>query len=958
LLVAGLADGGWTSYLASGAGVGLAWQQRGQRAVASELERSDPLGGSWAGQGALVGRLQELSRVREALDRGARTVVVLGPAGAGKSTVLSEVAGAAAAGGRLVVWLQGRATEQGVAFACLLDLVATAVATQSADCLALAAAVRARIAPAPAAPPVREDPLRLRLDVKELLERAAAQQDLLVVVDDAQWVDAGSRAVLSFVANRVSGTPVSFAFSWRGDSVPDELTRQPSVPLPPLDLAQAVELVRLWGPTLNATVRADIVRRAAGNPLALVEFARTSATASASVVPASVAAAFAAELPTFGPRTRRVLLMAAAGADDVGVLGGVVGPGALAEALEPAERSGLVRVRAQRVQFRHPLARSTVYDVATTAERLIVHEGLAEAYADDRERSVWHRAAATLGPDDELAAALAAIAEEAGRRGAYSEASGALLRAAELTADKTSREQRLLDGVSYMSSAGFVDRLVPLAQRLRMETDDPRLRARAGHRLAYALAHSVRPAAALDALEQALDELLALDEALDGWSSLTTLASLSYQTGQFADRVSVWLRRYAEEVSPPPAPFDRITAASEAWVRMAMAPLSRPGSLVQLVREAPPSGGDPPTDLAVPEEMTLGAAAWLLNEHDVALRRLTKAVDLMRRGINPMGLLQTLGCLAQVQFDLGLYAEADASGGLMVDVAEAESLPRDRAVGLELRARAAAIRGDTDWAQRTATQLLVEEGVSERVLHEAQLRGTLYYVHFTRRDYQAGYRQLRSLFGVNGTPFHRHAAYRVLGDLVSVAVRVGEADAVRPMVATAEREFGNSTDVRLQMILCRAKALLSEDEAEALFQQALTNADGAQWPLEWANIHLDYGSWLRRRRRTSEARHRLWTALEIFTRLEASAWRSLTETELRAAGVGAAEDTVSGWSELTAQEREVVELAAAGRTNREIGAVLFLSPRTVSGHLYHAFPKLGVTARAQLRDVVERLRMP
>lgn len=909
----------------------------------------------------LVGRDRELLRLREAIDEDPRVAVVLGAPGAGKTALLTAVAGTAGDEGWRTVWLRGQISERGLAYARLVDLVTAVVGPQGPEAQALASTILGQIVPDAATSPQPVEPLRLRLDVKEWLTRVAPPGGLLVVVDDAQWVDASSRAVLAFVANRVAGTSVSFAFSWRGEGAPDELAGQPTIVLPPLELDQARALLRRCGSSLDPWVRVDILRRAAGNPLALVEFARASAaarsrgeTGSGPAVPPTVESSFAMELPTFGEETRRVLLMAAAGADDLRVLARLLGSRPLAAALEPAERTGLVQTVGRRVQFKHPLARSTVYDSATTAQRLDVHEQLAEAYADDQERWVWHRAAAALGADEELATALAQTAERAGQRGAHTEAAQTMVRAAELSDGTALRDGRLLEAMSYLRYAGYVEHLTSLAERVRAETDDPYVRALAGHHVAHALAQALGQAAAQDALERALEEMLPFDDTY-GWASLTTLASLAYQTRRNVDTVVMWLQRYEDRAPTLPPPFDRIPAACDAWVRVAIAPLARPPSLVRLVRETPPGDGQLPPEMVAAEEMMLGATAWLLNEHDVALRRLSKALDLMVRGVSALLLIQTVMGLGQVQFDVGLYADVEGSGKLMVDIAEAESLAFYRAVGLELRARAAAVRGDSGWAQETADEVLRSLEVGEARSLEVNLRIDLYYVQLNLRDYPAGYRQLRLLFDDDGAPVHPHVSYRVLADLVSVAVRAGEVEAVRPIVASAERELSGSTDLWQRMILCRARAVLGGADAEALFEAAIEDPRGAQWPLEWANAHLDYGIWLRRHRRTSEARHRLWTAHALFSRLEVPAWRALAEAELRAAGVGSGGDTLSGWSELTAQEREVVELAATGKTNREIGAALFLSPRTVSAHLYHAFPKLGVTGRAQLRDVVERL---
>lgn len=911
----------------------------------------------WHGESdGLVGRSEELRRLRVMLTSGARTAAVIGPAGVGKSALQQVVSRAAASEGWQVLRVGGRASEASLGFACLLDLLATRPAA-GGEADVLAGRIRQQVVRDERA--TGPDALRLRLRTGEWLQAVAGGRPLLVVVDDGHWVDPSSWSVLTFLAHRAAGTSTSFLLCWRSDRSPDELHDHPGLVLAPLGPEQARRLLHLTHPGLDASARRAVVERARGNPLALLELARSgvpgpqAAETAGARVPDAVERAFAAELPGLQAPTRQVLLLAAAGADDLATLAEVLDGRQLARDLEPAERLGLVRVEAGRLAFRHPLVASAVYGSATTAERLSAHELLARAYGDDDERAVRHRAAATLSPDRELAADLARVAQRASLRGAHGEAAEAMVRASELSPGRADREERLLEAVALTAAAGRVGRVAELAGELRARAQAPLVRARADQALAFALAQSMSQSAARDALELALEQLVDLDGA-GGWASLTTLASLVYQTRQDVDRAAAWLDRYERTVDLPPAPHDRVVRAARAWSRAAIEPMSTSREAVALVRDTPPGDAVLPPDLVAVEEMLLGATAWLLNEHDVALRRLTKASQLLSGGGGGDHLAQTLMALGQVQFDTGRYGAAARSAALLVDVADAESLRYYGAVGRELLARVAAVRGSAEEARTSATEVLLDLEVGDCLALEANLRVTLAHERFSVRDYRAGYHHLRSLFDAAGHAVHAHVAYRSLADLASMAVRAGEADAVRPVVEVAERTLRDLPGARHVMILCRAKAVLSpEEDAGPLFERAVRDPGAARWPLEWASAHLDYGLWLRRRRRTSEARQRLRTAHEIFQRIGAPAWAALADAELRAAGVAALDGPSQGWSALTAQEREVVELAATGRTNREIGAALFLSPRTVGAHLYHAFPKLGVTARSQLRDVLD-----
>ncbi len=191
--------------------------------------------------------------------------------------------------------------------------------------------------------------------------------------------------------------------------------------------------------------------------------------------------------------------------------------------------------------------------------------------------------------------------------------------------------------------------------------------------------------------------------------------------------------------------------------------------------------------------------------------------------------------------------------------------------------------------------------------------------------------------------------------MASAAARLGRRKDAADLLERSARRLGTGVSARVTALLDRGRALLAEPEhAERYFRAALADDTGEQWPFERAQTRLDYGEWLRRRRRIAEARPQLIMALDTFRRLGARPWTERAQAELRAAGITAADGVVpSALTELSPQQQQIVRLAARGLTNREIGESLFLSPRTVGSHLYRVFPKLGITARSQLRDVIE-----
>jgi DNA-binding CsgD family transcriptional regulator len=228
-------------------------------------------------------------------------------------------------------------------------------------------------------------------------------------------------------------------------------------------------------------------------------------------------------------------------------------------------------------------------------------------------------------------------------------------------------------------------------------------------------------------------------------------------------------------------------------------------------------------------------------------------------------------------------------------------------------------------------------------------------------SYLQAFTQLRGLFSDEGTPLHNHASYLGLADLAAAAVRAGRRMEGRDVIEHALSRLHARPSARLEQLIARARGLLADPaRTEASFGTALADPAGDQWPFERAQLRLDYAEWLRRRRRINDAKPVLTEALATFRRLGARSWAQRAEAELRACGVavtGTPGDR-DALDELTPQQRQIVRLASAGLTNRQIGDRLFLSPRTVSTHLYRSYPKLGVAGRNQLRDVIARPSTP
>ncbi|MFD8985858.1 LuxR C-terminal-related transcriptional regulator [Streptomyces sp. NPDC059564] len=223
-------------------------------------------------------------------------------------------------------------------------------------------------------------------------------------------------------------------------------------------------------------------------------------------------------------------------------------------------------------------------------------------------------------------------------------------------------------------------------------------------------------------------------------------------------------------------------------------------------------------------------------------------------------------------------------------------------------------------------------------------------------DSDGAHRHLRALYGEDGAPLDAFVAPRAIAELAESARRTGNQTEAARILAEVRTAQGDRPTLRMTLLMHHAAALVDEGgDPEHHFRLALVSAAGETWPLERARTRLHYAVWLRRRRRPLKARAQLSAVLEAALRFGAPALAETARGELRAAGAAetcGAVGPAHRLDELTAQQRQIAGLAADGLTNREIGERLFLSPRTVGSHLYQVYPKLGISSRRQLRDVL------
>ncbi|MBP8532067.1 AAA family ATPase [Streptomyces sp. MK37H] len=777
------------------------------------------------------------------------------------------------------------------------------------------------------------DRLLLGVALLTLLSDLARQSPVLVVADDLQWIDAGSLELLAFAARRIGDEPLAVLAGARdpGEGARGGATAPfsgfPLLTLDPLDATAAGLLLdrQPYPPTGSRRLR--ILDQAAGNPLALIELARangacgadSAGSADGELLPPTdrLMRVFAADLEALPEATRQALLLVAA--DDRAVAGRV-------EALAPAEAAGLLRITGGgrggwRARFRHPLIRSAIYHSVPLAARRQAHRDLATLLGAEPDRRAWHLAAAAEGPDEEIAAALEESAARARERGGYTAATTALERAAELSPGRRDRARRLVAAAGAAVSTGQPHWVRRLAAQAAALTDDPELSAEASLRVGQVLTLSTEHDTAMSLLLRAAEDPKLRRVAL------SSASVAGFYSGDEEYRLAV-----------------RARAHDDPWTLTVTDPTAhrseRVAAIPTLVGRA---DGDPA------RLISLGAMAWLLDETALAVRIFDDALHRWRLGGSlPIG----LGCSAGWSYlDHGRWAQA-RTAAVNTNSAGA-GLPHLDAAARSLEAAALALTGRTDEARAagSAALSLVDPHRSRAVAVRA--RWALGMAAVADGDHIGAYEQFRLLFTADGDPVHYACSYPGVAELAAAAVRTGHgAEAAAIVERTADR-LAEDPSPRMRILIHRARALLEPSQAEPHFTAALAEPAGGQWPFERAQILLDHAEWLRRRHRITEARHQLNTALETFRRLGAPSWIDRTQAELRAAGVESAPAGPDALTSLSPQQQHIIRLAAQGLSNREIGERLFLSPRTVGSHLYRSFPKLGVTARSQLRDLIE-----
>jgi DNA-binding CsgD family transcriptional regulator len=597
----------------------------------------------------------------------------------------------------------------------------------------------------------------------------------------------------------------------------------------------------------------------------------------------------------------------------------------------------------------NPLALLELPDALRADGRRAAHRALAHVLAERPERRAWHLGEATLQPDEEVASLLEQAARSILDRGDAVAAIAALIRAADLSPLDADRARRLSEaayvGAEAIGALDSASELLEDAWRADPGTGASLRSASAAVQLVLnsdgdlATAHRLL----VGAIEQGDHGYDAQDPALlDALHFLLLLCS-------YGAREELWAPFHAAVSRLRPAPPRLLLVAARTWGDPAHADAATLRELDAII-----AGTAPQADPA--QVVRVGTAA-VYPDRLAAVRE--AAWRLVRQGREGAPVRRHIGALLHLCLDGYHQGRWDE-----VQELSEEGLAQCAQSGYSVctwffqytKGLVTASRGDTATAHALAdamTGWAAPRGIREAVHCALQVHAL---ADIADGDFDAAFGRASAVSPAGSfPPYVAHASW-VFYDLVEAAVRTDR----RAEAAAHVRALGGTNvaglSPRLALLAAGAEALTAQDDAESarLFAAAPAVPDAERWPFDLARVRLAQGERLRRSRALTQSKEPLTAALTAFQQLGSSAWAERARKELRAAGYAVAHQDGRNAAELTAQEREIAELAATGLTNKQIAERLFISHRTVGAHLYQIYPKLGIASRVALRDALWR----
>jgi DNA-binding CsgD family transcriptional regulator len=902
----------------------------------------------------MIGRGEELRRLRGLLEDAAAgqggALLIHGTAGVGKSTLLRALAADAAENGFRVLHTSGVETEQWLQFAALQLLMQPV-----AGCIGkLPDPLRQALNDAFSATETEPQMFPVGLAVLELLADAAERQPLLLLVDDVQWIDASSRDVLRFVARRTGDLPVLVIAATRVRPS-DSYQYAPDLLLEPLGRTAAAELLDAKAPGLPAPVRAVVLQRAAGCPLALVELPKAVQVVAAQGMLAQLddlpltqrlEDVFAVRNDSASRECRTFLLALAAEPTAplnrlLEVSSRLLDREVSVAAVQEAVDAGLVGPPGVTVEFRHPLMRSAIYTRATLTDRLATHRALAAVMRDVPERRLVHLAASAIGPDEELAARLERFADASQARGRLAAAVPALRQAADLVHDARRRTAILIRAAELSSEIN--DRIV--TQMLLDRTDLSALGPVERARLMI-----VRDKSAFEP-----------DEPHRQIQDMVTTAAEAFDAGA-RDVAETLLWRAAARCFFHDGSAQVRAAASVELDRWDPDPDSSHVLMVRAHCEPFRHGAEVMArlDALTPDHQDgrvmhyLGIGTMVIGDLNRSVRY-TALASAVWRSQGRLGLLARSLAAGWPRVYLGQLDRAREESAEGLALAEETG---ERVIWLHLKVVAGlvqALRGETEEAARTVSELRAHSLFSGMRFVAALAQQVDGLLALLDGNPNLAYDLLARAFDPADPHYHSERRWLLAVDLADAAVAADTVEQARAVLAELPGLAGQLPSEVMVVARAYTDAVLAPDDtAEELYATALAVLP-AGWTMVRARLHLHRGRWLRRQRRNVDAREPLRLARDEFDRIGARPWAEMAREQLRAAGEASGRRQVNTGDQLSAQEMQVAVLAAQGLTNREIGQRLFISHRTVGAHLYRIYARLGINGRGKLAAALAAL---
>lgn len=907
---------------------------------------SDPAsqGFQVVGQTAVQAALRSLVR-----DTGG-ALLLEGSAGLGKSTLLDQVARQRR--DRMLLRSTAIESEVELPFATLADLVRP-LRDRIDDLPPVQAdALRSALALADGPPPA---PYAICVATLTLLSSAGLDTPLLVLVDDLHWVDAASKQVLLFVARRLAEERVSMVLASRPEGLSDvDHSGIRVIRLEPLGPHDSVELIRARAREMELYVAQQVARQAGGNPLALVETARSLSTDQrrgleplGELVPTRVTdALWGIRLDQLsGTAYLALLMVATARTQDLsGIDSALRHQGMTEDDLAPAEAAGLLELEGHRARLRHPLVRSAVLNRASARELHQANRTWA-AVCTPAERP-WFLAAATHPPDDGVAGELDEAAAQALRRGAFGTAAEAAVRAAEFATDEAGKASRLAAAAGWSLMGDAPHEAVAIGERALLHTRDPALRARIDLVLGRAVTWLGDVLSGHERFVEAASTVPPTEPVLAAqlWAEAIVPAAMSARIDLANADADTALDRLGDRPDEP-MPLGVVAGVASARILA-----GRVTEAVELLdgSAAAFDAADPVADL---QAITMVGHSRIWAQQTTSARLLLdRAVAAARHSSAPLVLPYALGVRSELDRWTGHWTAAYA------DAFEAIRWARELAQ-----------RGSTGFALASVAYIDAARGDGARCRERlVELRRTIAQLDIASTDVSVAAVLGLCLLGENDIEAaasqlelaHRRAQDQGVrtptvvpyaGDLVEVLFRAGRGDRAMEIVGWLD-ESARRTGLRWPAAVAargRGLAATTPNQADAAFAEAYGALQRGTAPFDLARTRLCHGEVLRRLHRPTDARTHLEAALDGFEALGAEPWSQRASSEL--AATGKRRPPHGGRPiELTPQEAQVATAVASGLSNPEVAAALFVSRKTVEAHLSRVYRKLGVRSRTEL----------